>query len=76
MRERNHVYQVEGEVGRFGFALYEAYDESGEVMCRGDDWFPKRQPREWHKTEGFREEALCLAASRRSYRDNTTHLNR
>ncbi len=76
MRERNHVYQVEGEVGRFGFALYEAYDESGEVMCRGDDWFPKRQPREWHKTEGFREEALCLEASRRSYRDNTTHLNR
>lgn len=45
-------------------------------MCRGDSWFPRRQPREWHKTEGFREEVLCLEASRRSYRDNTAHLNR
>jgi hypothetical protein len=76
LRERSHVYQVEGEVGRFRFALYEACDASGEVVRRGDDWFPKRQPREWHKTEGFREEALCLEASRRSYRDNTAHLNR
>ncbi len=76
MWERSHVYRVEGEVGRFVFALYEAHDASGEVMSRGDDWFPKRQPREWHKTEGFREEALCLEASRRSYRDNTAHLNR
>jgi hypothetical protein len=76
LRERSHVYQVEGEVGRFGFALYEAHTTSGEVVYRGDEWFPKRQPREWHKTEGFREEALCLEASRRSYRDNTAHLNR
>jgi hypothetical protein len=30
------------------------------VVCRGVDFFPRRQPREWHKTEGFREEALCL----------------
>jgi hypothetical protein len=67
---------VEGEVGRFGFALYEARDPAGEVLCRGESYFPRRQPREWHKTEGFREEALCLEASRRSYRDNTAHLNR
>jgi hypothetical protein len=75
-RERSHGYRVEGEVGRFRFELYEARAASGEVVCRGDDWFPPRQPREWHKTEGFREEALCLEASRRSYRDNTAHLNR
>lgn len=67
---------MEGEVGRFGFALYEARDPAGEVLCRGESYFPRRQPREWHKTEGFREEALCLEASRRSYRDNTAHLNR
>ena len=76
LRERSHVYQVEGEVGRFRFALYEARAAAGEVLCRGDDGFPKRQPREGHKTEGFREEALCLEASRRSYRDNRAHLNR
>ena len=63
-------------MGRFGFALYEARDPAGEVICRGASYFPRRQPREWHKTEGFREEALCLEASRRSYRDNTAHLNR
>jgi hypothetical protein len=67
---------VEGEIGRFCFPLYEALEAAGEVVCRGAEYFPKRQPREWHKTEGFREEAVCLEASRRSYRDNTAHLNR
>jgi hypothetical protein len=76
LREHLVDYRVEGEVGRFGFTLYEAWDASGEVIRRGSAWFPLRQPREWHKTEGFREEALCLEASRRSYRDNTAHLNR
>jgi hypothetical protein len=30
----------------------------------------------WHKTEGFREEALCLEASQWRYCDNAGHLNR
>ncbi len=76
LREYPRDYRVEGEVGRFEFALYEACEPGGEVICRGESWFPPRQPREWHKTEGFREEGLCLEASRRSYRDNTAHLNR
>lgn len=76
VREQAGNYQVEGEVGRFHFGLYEAVDAAGEFVCRGEKYFPKRQPREWHKTEGFREEALCLEASKRSYRDNTAHLNR
>jgi hypothetical protein len=75
-REQTSAYRVEGEVGRFGFTLYEAVDAAGEVVCRGEESFPKRRPREWHKTEGFREEAVCLEASKRSYRDNVTHLNR
>jgi len=76
LQERSGRYRVEGEVGRFGFTVYDAYEPSGAVIGRGEAWFPPRQPREWHKTEGFREEALCLEASRRSYRDNTAHLNR
>ena len=63
-------------MGRFAFGLYEAVDVAGEVMCRGESYFPKRRAREWHKTEGFREEALCLEASQRSYRANAGHLNR
>lgn len=51
-------------------------DRSRRVVCRGANDFPRRQPREWHKTEGFREEALCLEATKRSYRDNAGHLNR
>jgi hypothetical protein len=66
LRERQSDDRVEGEVGRFGFTPYEACDRAGEVVGRGDVWFPQRQPREWYKTEGFREEALCLEASRRS----------
>ena len=76
LREQASGYRVEGEIGRFDFPLYEAVDASRRVICRGVDFFPKRQPREWHKTEGFREEALCLEASKRRYRDNTAHLNR
>ena len=63
-------------MGRFRFALYQAVDAAGTVVCRGATAFPRRQPREWHQTEGFREEALCLGASKRSYRDTTAHLNR
>ena len=76
LREQANAYQVEGEVGRFRFTLYEAVDAAGAVVCRGAAAFPRRQPREWHQTEGFREEALCLEASKRSYRDTTAHLNR
>ena len=47
-------------MGRFDFGLYEAVDAAGEVVCLGEAYFPKRRAREWHKTEGFREEALCL----------------
>ena len=76
LREQVSGYRVEGEIGRFDFPLYEAVDESRRVVCRGVAFFPKRRPQEWHKTEGFREEALCLEASKRRYRDNTAHLNR
>ena len=67
---------MEGEIGRFSFRLYEAVNEAGSVLCQGVEYFPRRRPREWYKTEGFREEALCLEASKRSYRDNAAHLNR
>ena len=45
-------------------------------MCRGTAAFPRRQPREGHQTEGFREEALGLEASQRRYRDTTAPVNR
>ena len=48
----------------------------GRWCAGGAAAFPRRQPREWHQTEGFREEALCLEASKRSYRDTTAQLNR
>ena len=76
LREQFSVYQVEGEVGRFRFRLYEAVDATGQVVSQGSAYFPARQPREWHKTEGFREEALCLEAAKRSYRDTVGNLNR
>jgi hypothetical protein len=68
--------RVEGEIGRFDFPLYEAVDASRRVVCRGVEFFPRGRPRAWHKTEGFREEALCLEVSQRRYRDNTAPLNR
>jgi hypothetical protein len=76
LREQFSIYQVEGEIGRFRFKLYEAVDAGGGVVNQGSGYFPARRPREWYKTEGFRAEALCLETSKRSYRDTVGHLNR
>jgi hypothetical protein len=54
----------------------EVVDERGAVLREGREHFPERRPREWHQTEGFREEAVCLEASRRLSRETTAHLNR
>jgi hypothetical protein len=69
-------YQVEGEVGRFSFELYQARDGQGEAILDSVKWLPARRPREWYKTEGFRQAAVFWEASQRSYRETTTHLNR
>ena len=63
-------------MGRFEFTLYEAVDSTGEVCRLGREYFPSRRPREWYKTDGFREEAICLEATGRSYRQTSAHLNR
>ena len=63
-------------MGRFEFTRYEAVDSTGEIHGLGREYFPPRRPREWYKTEGFREEAICLEATGRSYRQTSAHLNR
>ena len=67
---------MEGEIGRFCFPLYTLSNDRGECIERSADWFEGCRAREWYKTTGFREEAICLEATQRSYRTNVTHLNR
>jgi hypothetical protein len=63
LREQGRGYRIEGEVGRFSFVLYETVEAGQQRMCCEEAYFAKRQPREWHKTAGFREEAGCLKSS-------------
>jgi len=70
------AYRVEGEIGRFEFALYSWTSASGICIEPSERWFPRCQGREWYKTTGYREEAIFLGASQRSYRTNVSHLNR
>lgn len=67
---------MEGEIGRFQFSLYRLRDATGVCLAQSSAWFPICGAREWHKTDGFREEAIFLQASQRSYRTNVDHLNR
>ncbi len=76
MAEHGCDYPVDGEVGRFRFALFEVVDEAGEVVCAGHELGPRRQGRQWYPTAGFKELGLLKGATQRSYRQTVEHFNR
>ena len=79
-------YRVEGEVGRFAFALFDVIDTEERPVFEGRCLLPPRQGRQWYQTCGFKELALlygrpcpcCLlnGAAQRSYRQTVEGLNR
>ena len=69
-------YQVDGEVGRFRFGLFDVVDEAGEIVFAGRRLWPVRQGRQWYPTAGFKELALLRGATQRSYRQTVGHFNR
>lgn len=69
-------YQVDGEVGRFRFGLFDVVDEAGEIVFAGSRLWPVRQGRQWYPTAGFKELALLRGATQRRYRQTVGHFNR
>ncbi len=76
MAEHGCDYPVDGEVGRFRFALFDVVDEAGEVVFAGHELWPRRQGRQWYPTAGFKELGLLNGATQRSYRQTAEHFNR
>jgi hypothetical protein len=69
-------YQVDGEIGRFSFALHEVRSGAGETLFVGRELLPPRQGKQWYQTEGFKELALFLGAGQNSYRKVQQQINR
>jgi hypothetical protein len=68
--------RVEGEVGRFTFALFDVIDTEERPVFEGRCLVPPRQGRQWYQTWGFKELALLDGAAQRSYRQTVEGLNR
>ena len=69
-------YQVDGEVGRFRFGTFDVVNAADRVVFSGTTLLPPRQGRQWYQTWGFKELALLLGATQRSYRKTADYLNR
>jgi hypothetical protein len=69
-------YRVEGEVGRFTFALFDVIDTEERPVFESRCLLPPRQGRQWYQTWGFKELALLHGAAQRSYRQTVEGLNR
>ena len=69
-------YQVDGEVGRFQFGTFDVVRGDGRVAFCGTSLLPPRQGRQWYQTWGFKELALLLGTTQRSYRKTGDYLNR
>ena len=76
MLEHGSDYRVDGEIGRFRFALFDVVDEAGERVFAGHQVWPTRRGRQWYPTAGFKELALLRGATERSYRKTVEHFNR
>lgn len=76
MVEHGCEYRVDGEVGRFRFALFDVVDEAGEIVFAGPQLWPRRPGRQWYPTAGFKELGLLRGATQRSYRQTVEHFNR
>ena len=74
--EHGSDYRVDGEVGRFRFALFDVVDEAGEIVLAGHQVWPTRPGRPWYPTAGFKELGLLRGATERRYRQTVDHFNR
>jgi hypothetical protein len=61
--QHEYDYRVEGEVGRFAFALFDVIDTEERPVFEGRCLLPPRQGRQWYQTCGFKELALLQGAA-------------
>lgn len=69
-------YRVDGEVGRFTFDAH-CVEQDGQVVCdTATAMFTPLGPKEWYRTQGFKEVSLVYGTINDSYRKTSVLLNR
>ncbi len=71
-----HLYQVDGEVGRFVFQSHRIVVDEGEEYNTSGDLFPELKGKEWYRTSGFKEIAFVFGSCEKSYRKTSDMINR
>jgi len=69
-------YRVDGEAGRFTFQAHQVVREGQVVYDTAAALFPALGPKEWYRTQGFKELALIYGVVDASFRKTQTLLNR
>lgn len=73
---RAKPYRVDGEVGRFTFQAHQVVCAGEVVYDTATDLFPALGPREWYRTQGFKELASVYGVVDGSFRKTQALLNR
>lgn len=73
---RSKPYRVDGEAGRFTFQAHSVEREGQVVYDTVGDLFPALGPKEWYRTQGFKELALVYGVVDESFRKTQVLLNR
>ena len=77
LKKNLNLYQVEGEVGRFGFETYSKTNSYGEELYNTSrEFFVPLQGEAKYRTEGFNEIALIYGTTELSFRKTTALINR
>lgn len=74
--ENEHVYQVDGEIGRFKFATHRIEYLGEQIYNSSKDLFHQLIGKQWYNTRGFKELAFVYGSVEGSYRKTRELINR
>ncbi|MFH1097172.1 MAG: hypothetical protein V1749_06710 [Candidatus Desantisbacteria bacterium] len=72
----SHLYQVDGEVGRFTFSTHSIVNGKKTEYNSNRYLFPNLKAKEWYKTSGFNEIGMIYGTVEGSYRKTADLINR
>lgn len=73
---RESDYEVDGEIGRFSFGIYDVYSADGKMIYSGTSWLPEQHGKQKYLTTGFKEISMFSGSIQRSYRKTVEGINR
>lgn len=68
-------YRVDGEIGRFEFDTHQVLNGKSIIFNTSREFFPQLRPKERYLTSGFKQIAMILGDTEKSYRKTTRTIN-